>query len=310
MSPPPPISDKVLGTCGLCDNKARLHQSHVIPAFVFRWLRDTSATGHMRHAKNPNKRVQDCEKFPWLCSECEALFNSFETPFATNVFYPYVQNPAIIVNYGAWLSRFCTPISWRVLRHIREETSLSNLTEAHRELAFQASEVWADFLLGRKPSLGRFVQHILPFDAIREHSLPTMPNNMNRYLLRAIDIDVASGKTVAFTYAKMGRFAVFGTIQSGKTKWQGTRVFTDGGRFGPRQYHLPHNLFEFLGDKAKRYAELTAKISDTQFKKIQDELMKNPDRVRNSDAIRAVLEDERLFGTNAVIRETYNQYPD
>jgi hypothetical protein len=68
------------GTCKLCGKIGNLQQRHVLPSFVFKWMKQA---GHIRKTGLPNRRAQDGEKREWLCSGCEQLFNSFETPFAT-----------------------------------------------------------------------------------------------------------------------------------------------------------------------------------------------------------------------------------
>jgi hypothetical protein len=65
------------GTCAFCGEHKSLKDSHVLPAFVYRWLRTRSGTGHIRNTENPNRRVQDGLKFPWLCGDCESQFNRY-----------------------------------------------------------------------------------------------------------------------------------------------------------------------------------------------------------------------------------------
>jgi len=69
------------GTCRLCGTHATLHLSHVVPAFVFRWLRKTSGTGHIRSTEEPNLRVQDGMKRFWFCSACEERLNCLNYNF-------------------------------------------------------------------------------------------------------------------------------------------------------------------------------------------------------------------------------------
>ncbi|MDQ6987940.1 MAG: hypothetical protein Q9M25_09070, partial [Mariprofundaceae bacterium] len=65
------------GTCRLCGQEQDLQKSHVIPSFVYKWLKETSGTGFFRFGMEPNKRVQDGHKFYWLCKECEGRFNEW-----------------------------------------------------------------------------------------------------------------------------------------------------------------------------------------------------------------------------------------
>ena len=67
------------GICRLCYCDAELQESHVIPAFVFRWLRETGPTPHMRISDEPNRRVQDGLKYPWLCRDCEQMLGGWQS---------------------------------------------------------------------------------------------------------------------------------------------------------------------------------------------------------------------------------------
>lgn len=50
------------GTCALCRDNTELKESHIIPKFVGKWLKRTSATGYLRNIDNINKRQQDIPK--------------------------------------------------------------------------------------------------------------------------------------------------------------------------------------------------------------------------------------------------------
>jgi hypothetical protein len=106
------------GMCGFCSAQAPLRDSHVLPAFVYRWLRNRSGSGHIRHTDNPNRRVQDGLKLPWFCGDCESLFSRYETAFATKVIHPWHAG-TYKITYEDWLLKFCVSISWRVLRYAR-----------------------------------------------------------------------------------------------------------------------------------------------------------------------------------------------
>ncbi len=75
------------GKCRLCGKNADLQESHIIPSFVYRWLKDSSGTGYLRFGPEPNKRVQDGYKNPKVQPEypviksidCRALLDTFRT---------------------------------------------------------------------------------------------------------------------------------------------------------------------------------------------------------------------------------------
>src|SRR6266496_6749141 len=100
----------MVGVCRLCDRETVLEESHVVPGFVYKWLKDSSWTGALRCGLRPNKRVQDGYKFYWLCGTCEDRLNTWETTFASLVFYPFNKEEINTVSYDAWLLKFCTSI--------------------------------------------------------------------------------------------------------------------------------------------------------------------------------------------------------
>ena len=54
------LSNLVFKQCALCASTSELQASHIIPGFVFDWLRDTSATGHFRSSQIPDRHeVED-----------------------------------------------------------------------------------------------------------------------------------------------------------------------------------------------------------------------------------------------------------
>src|SRR6266702_5055755 len=113
------------GICRLCGKQAELQFSHVIPAFFFRWQRDTSGSGFLRMGTEPNKRVQDGIKRHWLCLDCEGRLSRLEMLFATRIFHPYSSGISARFRYGPWLLKFGISVTWRILRLYQEENYLT-----------------------------------------------------------------------------------------------------------------------------------------------------------------------------------------
>ncbi len=198
----------MLGTCRLCQQIEELQDSHIIPAFAFRWLKGPHE-GYLRHTQEPNKRVQDGPKLPFLCKRCEGHLNQFETDFANRLFYPLNTDSVERVRFGPWLLKFCVSISWRALSYQKEMGRLLHFSPSQITATDHALSVWSQFLLGQIPHPERFEQHFLRFDLIEEGTpLSTLPPNINRYLQASVDMDVGASATTAFTYVKIGKFAI------------------------------------------------------------------------------------------------------
>lgn len=254
----------------------------------------------MRQGEQPNLRVQDGETRPWFCGECEQTIGVWETRFATDIFYPYNADRAARLGYADWMLKFCVSVSWRALMMRVDDGHVRNLSDAQRAVIPAALETWQKFLRGAAAHPGRFEQHLLPIDEIGRATTDGLPPNINRYLLRAIDVDPVSGTDAAFIYTKFGRFILVGHIDVARPKdWSGTKVHVRSGIIEPRAFGLPGNFYEYLTHKAVRYADIYERISDKQKAKIDAAYRGNMDRVRASETMKAMAADVRLFGSDA-----------
>lgn len=286
--------------CGLCGQADVLRNSHILPAFVFRWLRETSATGHIRSIGNINLRIQDGEKKSWLCSNCEVILGRDERDFSSKLFYPW-QSGTRTVEYQSWLLRFCTSISWRVLTHCKGSNAEHQYSADEDRLAEKAELVWRNFLLGRRNSIGKFEQHLLPLDLIEKTTISELPDNINRYLTRNIEMDVLGGPGTFMTYAKLGGFAIFGMMRKSRN-WGGTRVYGYQGRIEPQTYTLPGAVMHFFMDRARMSKAALGEMTPAQVAKIDVALMSDLDRFANSPFMRAAKADVAMFGEQAILR--------
>jgi hypothetical protein len=83
-----------ISLCKLCEKNNDLKVSHVLPRFLGKYLKDTSATGFLTAVDengNPS-RSQDLYKRRLLCGQCESVLNEAETFFADKVFYPFKKD--------------------------------------------------------------------------------------------------------------------------------------------------------------------------------------------------------------------------
>jgi len=140
--------------CALCRQERELRCSHIIPKFVYTWLKESSGTGFLRFSPNPNQRTQDGLKKDFLCGDCEVLLSKFETEFANNIFYPLHKNEQLRLSdgpwfrYKSWCMKFAVSVSWRCLM-VAREFGLKHFSETQRLLTDQALETWRGFILGK-----------------------------------------------------------------------------------------------------------------------------------------------------------------
>lgn len=291
----------ITGTCAFCGKEAPLRVSHVLPAFVYRWLKGRG-TGHIRHTDDPNRRVQDGLKLAWLCAECEGLFGEYETAFATKLFHPWHAGNQSI-RYDRWLLKFCVSVSWRVLRFARGRNKTATYSDEQRELMDRAEARWRGFLNDEVPHPGEFEQHLLVVDQIESTTVQDLPTNINRFMMGAVTLDIVGSSRSVMTFAKLGRFIIFGIIQKGPDPWEGTKVHVKDGVIKPGKFVIPAGLLDLFKDKAEHAAAAMSTISERQQAKIEANVIANLDKFIGSDHIRSMLADAELFGEDAVLRK-------
>jgi hypothetical protein len=295
----------MIGICRLCNCEADLQESHVIPAFVYKWRKDTAPTPHMRVSNEPNRRVQDGLKFFWLCRNCEQRLSNWEREFSRTVFHQVTEDGVCRVQYGDWLLKFCVSISWRVLLSAYEKNAFIELSKVDQVEATAALERLASFLRGEVPHPERFEQHLFVTEnlaAVRGHRLPA---GMNRYAMRSIEIDVPSTNDFGFTFAKMGPVAVLGFYHLARPReWSGGKVHVKRGLIAPTRYTVPDPFIDYLIRRAVRYGDILNQLSERQ-RAIADEattkgIERNRERLADSHWLKGMQRDLDQFGEDAL----------
>ncbi len=135
--------------CRLCGLLKPLQKSHLIPKFVFDWMKETGS-GFLRGAERPNVRQQDGLKDGLLCWDCEQLLGRDENQFAQRVFRPFLKNPKEEIRYDEFFFRFAVSLAWRVLVNDALRHAVAN--DGFDEKLCEAELEWQKFLL-RKDGL-------------------------------------------------------------------------------------------------------------------------------------------------------------
>jgi len=283
----------------------------MLPKFVIKWIKDTSATGYFRMATNPNRRQQDGKKMEFLCNNCEQRFSVFEKYFAEHVFRPYVENElnewGVATNtitsfdYNESLLAFILSVNWRILAyHI--EKGLSDLPAATQKKLTKQENSIRKYLLqecdisGSNSSYLIFLQNL----ASGSGSLPPrMDPDINFYLLRSVDgtlVTSPNGKT-GFAYSKLGPFALITSlIPDSIPKMSPLRVRKKG-HISTSQQLTNTDITEFLFiDRPKEVSE-NLTYSDKQQKQISRAIERNPDRANESMSAKMLISRQLMKDT-------------
>lgn len=277
------------GACKLCGNVDTLRESHIVPRFVYQWMRKTGGT-YFRGIADPTSREQDGNKEYLLCGPCEQRFSSRETYFKTAIFDPYVESSTRSMSYDERLFYFLTSVMWRVLVHemaqegINAHPFITPLREAELE--------WRQYLLDAGASPKRFNEvHLFLTDVSANRTQPV--DGLNLYMARAVDGTIVHSTSACAIYAKFSRFVLFAAITPfDETLWINTRISPSGGTLLVPQEIRDGHLGRFMIGRARMVAESSRTPLTEKQKQFYDEILaRNPERFLNSDLGKVMLAD-------------------
>ena len=238
----------MLQKCSLCGQEKILQDSHIVPKFVGRWIKKTSATGFLTQATNASKRIQDLKTKRLLCDECEERFSKFETYFANEIFYPFHKTQPKSFDYNETLEKFVVSLSWRILKAEYDQEFQSQHPHFVSHMN-EAESHWREFLSNNSSSSRPYESHIFFLDFVEPN--PKLPSKFNWYTLRGVDATLDFSKERVFTYVKFP-WMIFVTSIFPKTMngWEGT-IIHDKGTLKIPQLNKDAEFGGFLLQRAK-----------------------------------------------------------
>jgi hypothetical protein len=283
--------------CALCQENPTGQKSHIIPAFIFRWLKKTSATGFMRGTKEPNRRVQDGPKYPLLCGQCEDRLSVFEDEFASEIFHPYAQSKQVGLPYNEVCLKFFTSVAWRVLHHLwitdKDPKPLQPELEGALDKPY---DVWRKFLLDQLPHPGRFTIHVIPIDNVTSSTVPNTPLRPSQYNTGAIDMDLVCCESWGHVYVKIPYFFIFGTIfEKRSPKFSmNTLIRLKRGNLGGMNMVMPQNIMEYIHSRSRLIESQREVLTQKQLEGIIKAVERDPKRMVESRSFESAAFDANL----------------
>jgi 5-methylcytosine-specific restriction endonuclease McrA len=281
-------------TCGLCGAKKELRLSHIIPKFIVKWLKDTSASGFLRTG-DTGYRIQDTFKINLLCQDCEELFSAWETYFAEQIFYPF-QDGKTKLPYDDRLNKFMLSIAWRLLRvHVYELVD-DPIRRGYTETAL---EKWKDYLLDKTKELKPYENHIFFLDNLDRQSTE-LPDKFLWYTLRSIDSIIATlSKDEVFTFAKIPGILLVSSINPTEFGgWKVSKLDADGMIELPQK--ITHeDIVQFLVSRSTMTMQI--KLSKSEQDKIATAIKNKGEKILESKTLETLLAEgkrkrRKLFG--------------
>lgn len=274
--------------CRLCGRQEVLRDSHVIPAFAVRWIKETSATSYIRGVEIPNLRKQDIDTIKLLCQDCETRFSRAEGAFTENIFTPYVSKELDErgcargyikeFNYGEWLLKFALSLQWRVLAarlyRVEDEAALVDI-----------EKTWRQFLLDQCNDSGATETHMLFLSSLADAVIPDglkLGQRVNMYLLHSVDATTVASDSGRYlgVYSKIGPIAFYTPVKPPALEGNPESKLHMRGRIRVAQELKNMRLKQFILET--RPNEVHREISERQLKKMTQDTLSNPERALNS----------------------------
>lgn len=277
-----------LDVCSLCGLKKPLRKSHIVPRFVAKWLKSTSATGFLEDGHEPGQRLQDALSFRLLCEECEQRFSRLESYFARQIFFPFLEGSRDI-QYDERLLRFIVSLNWRILKLNLLDQNQSEFTPWIKEQLEKADHFWRNFLLTESSDFGSFEHHMYFVDYVKEAK--GMPRKFQWYTMLAIDATLVSYKDIVYAYTHFPKVVFVSSIcPEHLLNWEGTKIETEGKiNFG---YKVQDRRFlNFLLERSN--TAMGSSLNWTKKKRILQAIVKNPERFFMSESFTTAINESR-----------------
>ena len=289
--------------CNLCGSNSPLRQSHIIPKFIGRWIKESSPTPYLRFGGDMKKRQQDLIKMELLCGDCENRLSLWETKFANEIFHPAAADNTMF-RYGSWFVKFAASLAWRAIQlkktyPIQEDPAVSAVCD---DMELQLSQ----FLLGKAKHVGSYTQHVYQMGELASPTKPGSPH-LNRYLARTPEIDFirSDDLTEIMVYVKLPLFMFFSVGESKHRKWLETSRIRKSGLLRPKSHVLDEGMLHYLIGRSDRIGELFDSMSPKSKELADKALMKaireDSEKVANSRQMRALFADYEFYGEDAVV---------
>ena len=272
-------SDMAVKMCRLCLLNPAIEDSHILPRFVFRAIKSDSPTGFFRNPNNPNRRFQDGDKFPLLCTECEQRFGDAEGKFARRVFSAFHSSDQDHFRYGPWLHYFMTSLAWRTL--ILDLPGLeSDSANPRNAVTLLKAEVerMRMYLVGANNLAGCLRNHAIAWTKGQCGSAELAAAGPNVKIRRSVFgysiIDQSNGY-LGILHNLAGFMCFYIVKGNPRDAWNGTKVDPSGGEIKQPQRVDSWLMAELLSCIVASAKKMTA-MSQTQKEKVNEAVRKNP----------------------------------
>ncbi|WP_114909176.1 hypothetical protein [Haemophilus haemolyticus] len=268
---------KNIGTCRLCDTeKILLKESHIIPKFIYDWIKETSPTPYLRYSDNVNKREQDGIKVYLLCNSCEQRLSSWEDKFSREIFRKIAnyrtQSKELNVSKESLLA--IISIFWRKLITI-DFNKNNNWELADKEYIFKLSEIL------KKQMLSLVVNTKIYFLPLFREDISGMEIYARYFLERSVDnFDIRflddPHRYISLFKLPFMYFYIFNDGWDAISEINNTLELEEGIFNINNIVDAPEVLKKLICDQICFFYDMRREMNDNNLNKIRDDIKNNP----------------------------------
>lgn len=275
--------EKTIGICRLCKQKMELQGSHIIPKMFYDFIKKNSLTARIRKVDNPNIPLQDGEKIPFLCHECEEKFSNYETGFS-RIYRNYTDSFGVTEfdSDSDTFRYFVLSIGWRVLQCLKEK-NIEGLTAEEYRVIDSKLEEWRQALWEENhETIRQQKQYIIPttkmsyFDKFPTRKISNVGFDFHTF-------DLENSFCSAFSTTQVPYLLFMSMV------WGEEKLLADyevGKIIVPTDIQLPKSLNWQLDEfHINKFGDADKALSDSQRKKIENRLSAKTKGVVSSELL-------------------------
>lgn len=278
------------GICALYNIETELLESHIYPKFVINYIKKTGSK-FLRKLVEPNVRRQDGIKLFLLGEKAEQKFSIREKWFAEKIFIPYISGK-LDLDYNENLYYFTVSFLWRILvLEFKRDPDLKN--KWYYDIIIEAEAQWKKYLItGELPKTHkRFC--IFFTDRIKKNNSDL--KGVDFYFTRILDATIIDNEphTCLLIYGKFSRFIFWVNLvdYGDEDTLTDTEINPTGGKLKIPQRLQYFPLVSFLGNRLRQIENITLPGEEQQ-RKIEEEILKDPEGFWNSDVGQSLFNDK------------------
>jgi hypothetical protein len=264
--------------CRLCEANPTIKGSHVTPALVYRAIKKDSVTGFLRAAMSPNQRMQDGDKHPLLCVDCEQRFGERETKFNNHIFKAFHESDQDTFDYGDWLHYFLTSVAWRTLiMDLADPSTVARIPARVLPELEHAASTMQRYLLGENNLADLVRNHVILFAGAGDYSPQLAAAGPNFIIRRSVGGYTlwSQGGFSCVIHNLAGFFCATHIRGKPSDIWNNTKISPAGGRITQPQKVKSWIVQAFFEDIIE-FSKNREMMSDKQLAIVKQAVPPNP----------------------------------